>query len=182
MVDVSEIDLILLKEGDRETVNFVVSWLQPRLKAFFRGQLSGRDQMDADDLVQDSLIVFLKKRNRLQNNGHILPMAFSIARNKIKEHWDRYYTVQMRNRNVEDTLDAVYGMSDVDFTRDYEKNQFLTHILKGLSAEQKRMLEMSASGSSSTEIGEALGMNPNTVRGTMRKTISALRARFAKDL
>jgi len=165
----------------------------PRLVVFF-----GRRRADAElsrDLAQETMVRVLNGlagfRGQIPVRSWILRIAINVWRNWLRDHrWTQ------KRRAVEDSLEDAYGEGEPaetsglwprpadDPERRLAEAEEWTRVhahIDELSALQRRCLALWLDGMSYREIAETVGTSLQTVRPTLHKAKSRLRALLAAE-
>jgi len=113
MSTLSQADRLLLTQvraGDGQAWAQLVDRYQGRLVSFARGRVRNAD--DAEDLVQEAFISFLRSVDRYQERASIETYLFTILRRRIIDH------LRGRHLNVCLLADSAGGRASMDDSRD----------------------------------------------------------------
>jgi RNA polymerase sigma-70 factor (ECF subfamily) len=139
------------------------------LRAFSRTLI--RDEVRAEDLVQETLVKAWEKQNSFQPGTNIRAWLFTILRNTY------YSELRKRKREVEDVDGKMTAELSVKAPQDgFMAVRDLRGALEALNAEQREALILvGASGFSYEEAGEICGV----AAGTVKSRVSRARQRLA---
>ena len=75
--------------GDASAHEALLKALSPQLRAYFRRQLVriGRTRVDAEDLVQETLIAIHVRRHTYHRSQPLTPWIYAIARHRLIDYW-----------------------------------------------------------------------------------------------
>jgi RNA polymerase sigma-70 factor, ECF subfamily len=169
--------------GDPGATRRLLRVVGPRVLRVVRSVL-GFSHADTEDVVQESLLGFLKALKDFRGESAVLYFASCIAFRRALEAKRRMQDV---NRWLVDfqRLQQVEGVgplppSEVAFLE--LRRELLTHLLAELPPPQAEALALRAvTGMSIEKIAEASDCPANTVRSRLRLAKEALRRRIAAD-
>jgi RNA polymerase sigma-70 factor (ECF subfamily) len=135
----------------------------------------GSSGIDAEDIVQETLLAIHAKRHTWRDDQPITPWLFAIARYKLID------ALRRRNRRMEvdiadfaETLSAPEG--EAVSWRDVGRG------LEALAPRQRSVVTaISVEGRSIGETARTLGMSEGAVRVALHRGLAAITKRFGKD-
>ncbi len=172
-------DIDALKRDDPKAWKKVLNYLYPIVNRYVRKCLYKGDFDVVDDLTQETLLTFYEIRNKLQNGGHIVGMACRVAKYKVNSHY-RHFDAQMRDRNMEVSFDELVDLPAPSLS--YEKILVANQLIQTLPDTHRRVMELWLDKHKSKEIGEIVGINPNTVRNIIFKILRKWRDQYGDEL
>ena len=155
-----------------------------RVCLFFRRQ--GLLPEDAEELTQTTLLSVYKNLADLREPPQFVGWLFRIARNTLRNHWERGQTQKRSARLVElnaerdglanwDDLLAAPGTGPLDALLEAERLQLLRAAMTELPEQMRRCLHLRvAQEMTINEIAAALGLAPNTVKAHLFQARRAL--------
>lgn len=147
----------------------------PRVYQHLMGKT--KDSALADEMVSDTFIrMYQHLKDYDPDKGAFSTWLFRIAQNVLYKHYGSK-TVTMHapwEENFDPAAPEQYTPEKQALTR--EENEELLQALASLSERQQKIVEMTYwLGMKSGEIGEALGIDANTVRTTLRQAREKLK-------
>lgn len=130
--------------------------------------------VDAEDVVQETLLALHLKRHTWMADAPVLPWMFAIARFKLIDAFRR------RGRRIEVDLDEV-AETLAQPEEDQASARDVTRALDTLAPGQKAVVSaISVEGHSIAQTAQALGMNEAAVRVALHRGLAALARRFGR--
>lgn len=162
-------------DGDCSAYHHLLSLLVPALRRAVRTRAQAVD-LDAEDVVQDVLLVLHLKRNAWIRGTPVAPWVAAIARNKMVDaHRRRRRRQEISIDSVVDTLHGEAGIHD-DHSMDLER------AFAGLPVRQREVLQaVSLEGHSAREVAARLEMSEVAVRVTLHRGLKALTTWFREE-
>lgn len=137
-----------------------------------------RSLADTEELTQNTFVALMSARESFLGKSAFLTYALGIANNVLK----RYYRDLARQAEPLDPLDAsivALGAGARSQLECAETQQLLLAALREIPAELQIVLELYyVECLDPGAIGDALGINPNTVRGRIQRGRDQLRIRL----
>jgi RNA polymerase sigma-70 factor (ECF subfamily) len=131
--------------------------------------------VEAEDVVQETLLAIHLKRHTWMTDAPVLPWIYAIARFKLIDAFRR------RGRRIEIEIDDISetfaqpeqtGVSDRDITR----------VLDALPAGQRKVVSaISVEGRSIGETAQKLGLSETAVRVSLHRGLSNIAKRFGRE-
>lgn len=80
--------MVAAMNGDSGAYNAFLREISSRLRAYYRGKFAklGRSDVEAEDLVQETLIALHSRRHTYDIDLPLMPWVFAIARYKLIDH------------------------------------------------------------------------------------------------
>ncbi|QPC87317.1 sigma-70 family RNA polymerase sigma factor [Mesorhizobium sp. NBSH29] len=166
----------LLRKGIAGDERAYVDFLE-RAAALVRGFARHRitsGSLDAEDIVQETLLAIHIKRHTWDNNAPVTPWLYAIARHKLIDAFRR------NGRRMETTIeDFVETIADQqpDTVRDWEVNRALQSLAPG---QRSVVSAISVEGRSISETATTLGMSETAVRVSLHRGLAAIARRFGR--
>lgn len=160
--------------GDERAYQRFLSMVALRVRALARRLTAPGGGVEAEDIVQDTLLAIHLKRHTWRQDEPVLPWIFAIARFKAIDAFRRRgRRVELDIADFSDTLAAPEG--EAISQRD------LGRALDTLSPSQKAVVaSVSVEGQSIAETADALGMTNTAVRVALHRGLAAIARRFGE--
>ncbi|KQZ32166.1 RNA polymerase subunit sigma [Mesorhizobium sp. Root552] len=160
--------------GDERAYQRFLSMVALRVRALARRLTAPGGGVEAEDIVQDTLLAIHLKRHTWRQDEPVLPWIFAIARFKAIDAFRRRgRRVELDIADFSDTLAA--PESEAISQRD------LGRALDTLSPSQKAVVaSVSVEGQSIAETADALGMTNTAVRVALHRGLAAIARRFGE--
>jgi RNA polymerase sigma-70 factor (ECF subfamily) len=140
---------------------------------FVRRRATGSG-IDADDIVQDTLLAVHLKRHTRRPDMPVTPWLYAIARYKLIDAFRR------RGRRLETTIEEftdVLAQPETESAMDWE----IAHALETLSPGQRAVVTaISVDGRTPSEAANDLGMRESAVRVAFHRGLRAIAARVGR--
>ncbi|MBX9934619.1 MAG: sigma-70 family RNA polymerase sigma factor [Methylobacterium sp.] len=151
----------------------------PQLRGYYRGKLtrSGRADVEAEDLVQETLMAIHTRRHTYDVTQPVTPWIYAIARYKLIDHL-RSTRASSANVPVEDASELT-AYDDHGATESSMDVQRLLARLPGKM--QQAVRSMKVEGLSVTEAAERSGMSESAIKVSVHRGLKAM-ADFAKSV
>jgi RNA polymerase sigma-70 factor (ECF subfamily) len=161
-------------DGDCTAYHRLLTLLAPALRRAFRGR-SQSAGLDAEDIVQETLIALHLKRNTWVRGTPVAPWVTAIARNKLVDAHRR------RGRRPEISIDSVLETLHSDGEGSTEQSLDIERAFAGLTTRQRQVLQaVSLEGHSAREAAARLNMTEVAVRVTLHRGLKSLASLFRK--
>jgi RNA polymerase sigma-70 factor (ECF subfamily) len=172
------------RKGNPEAARRLLDAVAPAMRVVVRRAL-GRDHPDGDDLVQESLVGFVRALDSFRGECSVLHYARRIALWRVLEEQKRKHTQKRAPERQALRIDAerIEGPSRAhDGAHDARRRARLRELMFTLRPEQAEVLALRhVLDYSIEEIARATRVPANTVRSRLRLAKEALRARIASD-
>ncbi len=157
-------------KGDAKAYARLLEALVPRLRAFFRRRMAGRDD-DIEDLLQETLIALHTRRMTYDPARNFTGWLYAIARYKMIDHFRRQgRTVPIDG--LEDDLSIDSFEDEVSAGLDTEA------LLSTIPDKQARAIRATRiDGLSTAEAAQREGMGESDVKVSTHRGLKALAAR-----
>jgi RNA polymerase sigma-70 factor (ECF subfamily) len=133
--------------------------------------------MEADDIVQETLLAMHLKRHTWDEAKPLLPWVRAIARNKLIDH------VRRRGRHVHLPIDAMAGTLAVNSPVGTTDHLDADRLLAGLKGRKREIIaSISIEGSSAREVAERFGMSEGAVRVAYHRGLRAMARSFREGM
>jgi RNA polymerase sigma-70 factor (ECF subfamily) len=146
-----------------------------RLLHRFATRKVGSTGIEAEDIVQETLLAIHAKRHTWRADAPLLPWLFAIARHKLID------AMRRRNRRMEvDIADfaETLAMPEVEAVSRRDVGRGLAALAPG---QRSVVTAISVEGRSIGETARALGMSEGAVRVALHRGLAAIAARFGKE-
>jgi RNA polymerase sigma-70 factor (ECF subfamily) len=144
------------------------------VRNFVRRRLSDGGGVDAEDVVQDTLLAIHTKRHTWESDEAVLPWVLAISRYKLIDAFRR------RGRRIEVDLDEVIE-SVAQPEQDTVDARDVDRALAGLAPGQRSVVAaISVEGRSISETAARLGMSETAVRVALHRGLRSIAQRFGQ--
>ena len=127
-----------------------------------------QNQQEAEDAVSEAVVAAYENIGKLRNSEAFKSWIFTIVSNICKKRLKKE-TVWRNYFGEEEYMQAAYEEPDIGLAVDVRKAFFL------LEEEEQTIVGLSVFGGyNSNEIGDALKMNPNTVRSKRSRALQKM--------
>lgn len=160
--------------GDAPAHRALLLHLSVRLRSYFRNRLrrSGAGADDAEDLVQDTLLVLHTKRHTYDGSAPVLAWAYGIARYKLIDHL-RLNAKALRMVQI----DEVDDLADEDKYEAVDTSRELHRALAALPRHFRLPIEyVKIEGLSIAEAAARIGMSDAAVKIGIHRGMKKLAA------
>lgn len=159
-------------EGNETAYWALLNKLSDQLRAYFRGQLgrASRGQVEAEDLVQETLIAIHTRRHTYDGSQLFTPWLYAIARYKFLDYLRRT-RASIKDVPIEEVpeIEAHDDGADVESTLDLEK------LLTEISPKARRAIQyVKLDGLSVSETAERTGMSESAVKVSVHRGLKSL--------
>ena len=169
-------------KGDRASLKKLLLEVSPLVGQWAMAHCGDPD--DAQDLVQDVLVLMVKRLSSYRGDARFLTWLFSVTRNQALESRRRKGRQERKmirwkqeSLAVSPTAPDGGGGADRERIRDVIKA-----FLEDLPQRQREVFQLSElQGLPSPEIGAALGLGPGSVRAALFKARRTLRRRILQS-
>lgn len=167
--------MIRALDGDGKAYARLLDALLPRLRAFFRRRMAGRED-DIEDLLQETLIALHTRRMTYDRARSFTGWLYAIARYKMIDHFRRQgRTVPIEG--LEDSLSIASFEDEVGAGLDTEA------LLATIPDKQARAIRATRiDGLSTAEAAEREGMGESDVKVSTHRGLKALAARVREAI
>lgn len=143
-----------------------------RVRAAASRRVAMVDGIDAEDVVQETLMAVHLKRHTWRSDQPVGPWIYAIARYKLVDAFRR------RGRRIELDIADFENLLSVEET-DRPSERDIGRALDGLPAGQRNVVSaIGVEGRSIAETAARLGMKENAVRVALHRGLNAIAARF----
>lgn len=165
-------------KGDAPAYQRFLTLVTPALRRFVRRALARANaaEAEAEDIVQEVLLVIHLKRQSWIDGAPVAPWLFTIARHKVIDFLRR------RGRRVHVPLDDFAEVLPADTEEPSLLGSDIERHLESLTNVQRKVVRSIAiSGASIAETAADLSMTPGAVRVALHRGLAALAAKFANQ-
>jgi RNA polymerase sigma factor (sigma-70 family) len=146
------------------------------LYRFFVGKAHGA----VEDLIQDTWLACVKRRDALRDGGGFRTYLFTVARHELYEHW-RQHGKRTADVEVGEISLADLATSPSGVVARRAEHQLLLQALRAIPLDLQIALELTYwEGMDGPELAEVLGIPEGTVRSRLRRARELLEARMAE--
>jgi RNA polymerase sigma-70 factor, ECF subfamily len=164
-------------DGDHAAHRELLTRLSARLRAFFKVRLTriGRSVVDAEDLVQETLIAVHTRRHTYDRSQPFTPWLYAIGRYKLLDHLRRTKTSLQ-----EDALDQADEVVARDDYAAVESALDVRQLIQRLPVKARRAIErVKLQGLSVSETAARSGASQSAVKVSVHRGLKTL-ARFIR--
>lgn len=164
-------------DGDAAAHKALLEKLSGHLRAFFKGQLAraGRGSIEAEDLVQETLIALHTRRHTYDREQLFTPWVHAIARYKLLDYFRR-----TRASVADLPIEMAEEILAEDDPAAVESAIDLGRLLLQLSPKMRQAIQhVKIDGLSVGEAAARSGMSPSAVKVSIHRGLKAL-ALFVK--
>lgn len=152
--------------------------LSSQLRTFFRGQLSriNRSLVEAEDLVQETLIAIHTRRHTYDRSQLFTPWIYAIARYKFLDYLRR------TKSSIKDVpIEEMREIEAKDDTANVESTLDLDELLTEIPSKARRVIQyVKLDGLSVRETAERTGMSESAVKVSVHRGLKSL-ARLIRE-
>ncbi|MDI6026914.1 sigma-70 family RNA polymerase sigma factor [Corticibacterium sp. UT-5YL-CI-8] len=166
--------LLASLDGDERAYTAFLSEIAALVRGFARRRLTGGG-IDAEDVVQDTLLAIHLKRHTWLVGAPVLPWVFAIARHKLVDAFRK------KGRRVEIDIDDFAGVLAEPETETASERD-IARALEGLAPVQRSVVaSISVDGCSIAETADGLKMSETAVRVALHRGLAAIARRFGRN-
>ncbi|MHA6644242.1 sigma-70 family RNA polymerase sigma factor [Mesorhizobium sp. A623] len=160
--------------GDERAYAAFLAEVASRVRGFARKRLS-LGGIDAEDIVQETLLAIHLKRHTWRQDAAVLPWVFAVARFKIIDAFRR------RGRAMEiDIADFSEKLAEPE--RQSVSSRDISRVIETLTPVQRTVVRaISVEGRSIAEAAKSVGMTEAAVRVAFHRGLAAIAKRFGND-
>lgn len=160
--------------GDEKAYETFLGKAAALVRAYARRRIA-HGGIDAEDIVQDTLLALHLKRHTWLTDAPVLPWLYAIARHKLID------TFRRRGQRVEiDIADIASSLPQPEM--ETVSNRDISRALDALAPGQKAVVAaISIDGQSIGDVARRLGMNETAVRVALHRGLAAIAKRFRQD-
>ena len=138
----------------------------------FAKRRAGGGVVEAEDVVQDTLLAIHLKRHTWRTDAPVLPWVMAIARHKLIDAYRRH------GQRIEVDLDDILETHAQPETEQLSMRE-VERALNGLTSGQRQVVAaISVEGRSISETAEALAISQTAVRVALHRGLQAIAKRF----
>lgn len=165
-------------EGDeaayRRFLEELVVWLRSRIR--FALLRAGNPGIDAEDMVQETLLAVHLKRHTWRVREPLLPWIRAISRNKTVD------ALRRSGRRGEIPLDDVEEPAVIDEVEASGSGRDVAQLLAGLDQRPRRIVTLvSLEGRSAREAAAMIGISEGALRVALHRALKSLAEQMRKD-
>lgn len=165
--------------GDAGAYRQFLECVTPPLRAMVRRRCERHGALanDAEDIVQEVLLVIHLKRGTWDQSRPIGPWISTIVRNKLID------TLRRRGRHVSVPIEDIIDTLKVEEQTDKLERQDVERMLGQLKEHQRDIVRsISLEGTTVRETANRLHMSEGAVRVALHRALKALAVRYRSDL
>lgn len=158
-------------DGDAGAHRELLSILASLLRAFY-GRRMGRDSVDLEDLVQETLIAVHTRRASYSPTQPFTPWAYAMARYKLIDYLRR------RSYRVTAPLDVAHDAVEPDVSEAATAGADLERLMSELPSKQRDAIRfVKLQGLSVAEAAQLSGQSESAIKVGIHRGLKALMAR-----
>jgi len=164
-------------EGNDAAYRCLLAGVAGRLRVQLRGRLArwGATDVDAEDVVQETLLAIHLKRHTWNRVERFEPWLAAVARNKLID------ALRRRGRRVELPIEEVEASLADDAGPDQDDALDVPRLLSQLGERQREIVRLiSIEGENVRTVAERLAMSEVNVRVTLHRSLKSLAALYRK--
>lgn len=163
--------------GNTAAYRRLLEELAPVLRRTASRALHSSAAMDAEDIVQETLLAMHLKRHTWDEARPLLPWVRAIARNKLIDHVRR--RGQLVHLPIDDMAETLVASPPARTTDHLDADR----LLAGLKGRKREIVaSISIEGSSAREVAEQFGMSEGTVRVAYHRGLRAMSRSFRSGM
>ncbi len=164
--------LVRLKNGDREAFNQLFETYSPKL--YFFCLKSFRNQVDAQEIVQDTFLKIWETRRRVDENQHFNTYLIAIAKHAIYDFLKHRVVERKYSDYMLRSGDGAYSIEHELAVRDFREH--MAAGIERLPAQQKEVMRLKSRGYDNDEIARRLDLSKRTVEAHVNHAFKSIRA------
>jgi RNA polymerase sigma-70 factor (ECF subfamily) len=173
-LDEPELKALMLAglDGDAPAHRALLERLSVRLRAYFKGQLAriGKTPIDAEDLLQETLIALHTRRHTYDRSQLLTPWIYAIARYRLVDYLRRA-KASSADLPVEEMPEL---LADDDATA-VDSRLDLQKLMRQLAPKTRRAIQMvKLDGLSVSEASERSGMSESAIKVSVHRGLRTL--------
>ncbi len=162
-----------LKKGNIESFESLYKNYQPKILAFSFRYLKVIE--DAEGITQEVFIELWKNREKIDVNLSLSSFLFTIAKNKIIDHFRKQKRETLFNNYLQHYVDFTSSIN-IDNTGNNVTDKQIVTAIKNLPKKRKIVFLLRKKfGLSRKETADFLGISENTVKNQLQEAIKYLR-------
>ena len=166
-------------DGDAASYRTLLERLSGQLRAFFKARLNriGRGPVEAEDLIQETLIAIHTRRHTYHRSQLFTPWAHAVARYKFLDYLRR------TKLSVADIpIDQAEELIVREDTAQTESSMDLEKLLQEISPKQRQAIRyVKLDGLSVSEAAVRSGMSESAVKVSVHRGLKALARLISKE-
>lgn len=179
--DESELRALMIAslDGDAASHRLLLEKLSRRLRAYYKGKLTGigRSVVDAEDLVQEAVLAIHLKRSTYDPAEPLTPWVHAIARYKLIDFLRR-----TRASRADVPIDEADDVMVQDDSAGAEGKYDLKRLMQQLPAKMRCSIEaVKINGQSVAEAARRCGISESGVKVNIHRGLKALASIIAKE-
>lgn len=159
--------------GDGQAYRLLLASIAPYLRGLARNRCRqfGLPHSDAEEIVQEVLLVVHLKRNTWDQNRPVGPWLAAIAHNKITD------AIRHKKRHVDVPLDEVLNLEAADNHTDALEALYIEQLIACLNSRQREIVNsIVLLGENTKETANRLGMTEGATRVALHRALKAIEA------
>jgi RNA polymerase sigma-70 factor (ECF subfamily) len=164
--------LLSLAAGQAQAFGLLYDRFAGRLFGAAMGMLGRRE--DAEDVVQEVFMAMVRSRHQLSRVDNLTAYLFTALRHAAAKHASRRARQPVTSEAAEEAVAT-------EAEQDHPRGEELRTALAGLPPEQREVIAMKIDGEwTFAQIGQVLGVSPNTAASRYRYALEKLRVTLQK--
>ena len=158
-------------DGDPDAHRELLTRLSRRLRAFFKPRLvrMGHGEVEAEDLVQETLIAVHTRRHTYDREQPFTPWLYAMARYKFVDY------VRRTKKTFHDSLEHAKDLTARDDYGAVESTLDLNRLMGELPPKMRLAIQhVKLDGLSVNEAAERSGMSPSAIKVSVHRGLKAL--------
>ena len=158
-------------DGDAGAHRELLGHLATLLRGFYARRM-GREAVDLEDLVQETLVAVHTRRMTFRRDQLLTPWVYAMARYKLIDH-------QRRGRHrVTEPIEAAYDVAEADATEAATAGADLDRLMAALPAKQRDAIRfVKVQGLSVAEAALRSGQSESAIKVGIHRGLKVLMAR-----
>jgi len=161
------------QNGDKDALNKVMKEIEQSLYKFAILKLKNKE--DAQDVVQDTMILIYKNLKQLKNPTHFKTWATRILINECNKYYRTKSKRSEQTENIDNIIDFEMQINEVTQKIDTIK------VLESLETKERNIMILHINGYRNNEIAEILKMKENTVKTKIRRCKEKIKQNYVVD-
>ena len=164
-------------EGDEAAYRCLLAAVADRLRVQLRGRLArwGASDLEAEDVVQETLLAIHLKRHTWNRVERFEPWLAAVARNKLID------AMRRRGRRVELPIEEIEGSLADETHADQDEALDVPVLLSQLGERAREVVRLiSIEGEDARTVAQRLGISEVNVRVMLHRSLKSLAALYRK--
>lgn len=172
-----------IRSGDTRALEYIFEKYSGVLVGFVYSYI--KDNMRAEDIVQDSFIAFWNNRTQLSPDSNVKSLLYTICRNRalnmLRDEKRQLKGMTLTTIEIAD-VDSLSSL-DFEFTSDADIEGRVAELINGLPEKYREVFVLSrVEDMTYSQISSQLNITTKAVEKRMSKTLSLFRKKFKDDI